>query len=385
MRPTDEDALLKRALRLARRGRYTASPNPVVGAVVTNSRGRVIGEGHHRAPGEPHAEIVALDDAGSEARGGTLYLTLEPCVHHGRTPPCVDSILERGVRRVVACHADPDPRVAGGGFRALQQGGVVVSWGHLVRQAAAANLRFLVSKVLGRPLVTLKWAMSLDGKIATAQGESQWISSPRGRQWALALREEHDAVLVGSGTVLADDPSLDRRLGFAGRPNVRVVLDRRLRVSAEARLFAVPGQVVIYTESADQGMIDPLRATGATVVSRRPLTPAKVLSDLYRRGVESVLVEGGSDVLGLFRAGDLFDRVEVCCAPMLIGGREAPGPVGGPGEAALAASPRLEVVRVGRRSPDVIFSAVRAGRIEQLAAGLAPARAISADGRRPPR
>ncbi len=177
----------------------------------------------------------------SARREGTLYVTLEPCAHHGRTPPCVDAVLASGVRRVVAAHVDPDPRTAGQSFRRLRESGVEVEWGVLDREAIELNLRFVVSKLLGRPEVTLKWAMSLDGKIATAGGESRWISSPPGRRWALGLREEHDAMLVGSGTVLADDPALDRRIGWADAPNTRVVLDRRLRVGPERAAVPDPG------------------------------------------------------------------------------------------------------------------------------------------------
>jgi diaminohydroxyphosphoribosylaminopyrimidine deaminase/5-amino-6-(5-phosphoribosylamino)uracil reductase len=366
----DEDHL-RTALRLAARGRYRVAPNPMVGAMVTDDAGEVVGRGHHRAHGGAHAEAVALLEAGERARGGTLYVTLEPCAHHGRTPPCVDAVLASGVRRVVASHVDPDPRTAGQSFRRLRESGVDVEWGVLDREAIELNLRFVVSKLLARPEVTLKWAMSLDGKIATAGGESRWISSPAGRRWALGLREEHDALLVGSGTVLADDPSLDRRLGWAKATNTRVVLDRRLRVGPGAVLFEVAGPVIVYTESDDAARRRALVERGAEVVELAAVTPRAVLDDLHRRGVQSVLVEGGGQVLGAFLADDLFDRVEVCCAPLLIGGEGAPGPLRGAGIAALGAAPRLESVRVGRRDADVIVSGVRDGRSAELLARLA--------------
>jgi diaminohydroxyphosphoribosylaminopyrimidine deaminase/5-amino-6-(5-phosphoribosylamino)uracil reductase len=343
----------------------------MVGAIVTDPRGQVVGRGYHRARGEAHAEAMALRDAGDRARGGTLYVTLEPCAHHGRTPPCIDAVLASGVRRVVSTHVDPDARTAGRSFQRLRDSGIDVEWGVFDREAIELNLRFVVSKLLARPEVTLKWAMSLDGKIATANGESRWISSPAGRRWALGLREEHDAILVGSGTVLADDPALDRRIGWAKAPNLRVVLDRRLRVASSARLFQVPGPVLVYTESSDTARRDALLERGAEVIVLPTVDPRTVVGDLHRREVQSVLVEGGGDVSAAFLAADLFDRVEVCCAPLLIGGERAPGPLRGAGMAALSDAPRLESVRVGRRGPDLIVSGVRAGRPAELLARLA--------------
>jgi diaminohydroxyphosphoribosylaminopyrimidine deaminase/5-amino-6-(5-phosphoribosylamino)uracil reductase len=364
------DGHLRAALRLAARGRYGVAPNPMVGAVVVNASGEVVGRGFHRAHGEAHAEAVALLEAADRARGGTLYVTLEPCAHHGRTPPCVDAVLASGVRRVVCTHVDPDPRTAGSSFRRLREAGIEVEWGLLDRDEIELNLRFVVSKLLGRPEVTLKWAMSLDGKIATAGGESRWISSPAGRRWALGLREEHDAILVGSGTVLADDPSLDRRLGWAKAPILRVVLDRRLRIAPGARLFEVPGPVLLYTESSDAARRAALIERGAEVIVLSEVGVRAVLADLHRREVQSVLVEGGGEVAAAFLAEDLFDRVEVCCAPVLIGGERAPGPLRGTGVLSLGGAPRLESVRVGRRGPDVIVSGVRAGRVAELLARL---------------
>jgi diaminohydroxyphosphoribosylaminopyrimidine deaminase / 5-amino-6-(5-phosphoribosylamino)uracil reductase len=368
--PRVTDPHLRAALRLAARGRYRAAPNPRVGSIVLDAGGEIVGRGYHRAAGEAHAEAVALGEAGERARGGTLYVTLEPCAHHGRTPPCLDAVLASGVRRVVACHADPDPRTSGRSFQRLRGAGIEVETGGLAREAVELNLGFLIDHLLERPLVTLKWAMSLDGKIATASGESRWISSAAGRRWALGLREEHDALLVGSGTVLADDPALDRRLGWAGAPNTRVVLDRRLRVEARARVFEVSGRILLYTESTDGARRAALAERGAEIVVLPVVEPRPVLGDLHRRGIQSVLVEGGGEVLGAFVAADLFDRVEVCCAPLLIGGENAPGPVRGAGVAALVSAPRLESVSIGRRGPDVIVSGVRAGRVDELVAAL---------------
>jgi diaminohydroxyphosphoribosylaminopyrimidine deaminase/5-amino-6-(5-phosphoribosylamino)uracil reductase len=319
--------------------------------------------------GGPHAEVFALREAGERARGATLYVTLEPCAHHGRTPPCADAVLASGVARVVACHQDPDPRVAGEGFSRLRQGGVAVEVGPLAEAAVRLNLAFLVAAVLGRPAVTLKWAMSLDGRIATASGESQWISSPAGRDWALALREEHDATLAGIGTVLADDPLLNRRLGLAAGPGARAVLDRRLRTPPEARLFTVPGPILIYTEveaPGESGRGRALAERGATVVPLPAVTPTAVLADLHARGIQSVLVEGGGEVLASFVRSSHYDQVAVDCAPLLVGGRTAPGPLGGEGFPTLAAAARLESFESRRRGGDLLLTGYREGCLGEL-------------------
>lgn len=332
--------------------------------------GEVVGSGWHRQVGGPHAEVEALREAGERARGATLYVTLEPCSHYGRTPPCADAVIAAGVARVVACHSDPSPQVSGRGFARLREAGIAVESGLLVEEAVRLNLPFLIAATLDRPAVTLKWAMSLDGRIATSTGESQWISSSEGRRWALALREEHDAILVGSGTVLADDPRLDRRLGLAEAPNVRVVLDRRLRTPLEARLFTVPGPVLIYTQPDDRERrerIDALKARGAEVVVLSAVEPGAVLADLARRGVQSLLVEGGGEVLASFVESGCYDQVQVDCAPLLIGGKEAPGPLGGAGAAELIAAARLEGFETGRQGGDVVLAAYRQGILANLA------------------
>jgi diaminohydroxyphosphoribosylaminopyrimidine deaminase/5-amino-6-(5-phosphoribosylamino)uracil reductase len=361
-------AHLRRALRLAARGRYRTSPNPNVGAVLARADddGEVVGSGWHRQVGGPHAEVEALRAAGDRARGATLFVTLEPCAHHGRTPPCADAVIAAGIARVVACHRDPDPRVSGQGFAKLRAAGIAVESGFLVEEAVKLNLAFLTAAVLGRPAVTLKWAMSLDGRIATVAGESQWISSPRGRRWALELREEHDAILIGSGTLLADDPRLDRRLGLAAGPNLRVVFDRRLRTPSTARLFTVPGAALIYTESDDGERRMALEAAGAEVVRLLAVEPAAVLADLFGRGVKSLLVEGGGEVLASFVAAGAYDRVAVDCAPLLIGGKTAPGPLGGEGFAKLASAARLDGLEARERGGDLVLTAYRDGCIAAL-------------------
>lgn len=332
--------------------------------------GEVVGSGWHRQVGGAHAEVEALREAGDRARGATLYVTLEPCSHFGRTPPCVDAVLAAGIARLVACHGDPDSRVSGRGFAKLREAGVEVEVGVLAAEAIHLNFAFLVAATLRRPAVTLKWAMSLDGRIATATGQSQWISSPQGRRWALALREEHDAILVGSGTVLADDPRLDRRLGLAMGPNLRVVMDRRLRVPHGARLFEAAGPVLIYTQSADSERREALASRGAEVAVLPAVEPAAVLADLYERGVRSVLVEGGSAALASFVESGCYDRVVVDCAPLLIGGKGAPGPLGGSGFEALTSAARLDELEARQRGGDLILTGYRKGCLQALSSSV---------------
>ena len=342
----------------------------MVGAVLVRD-GEVVGEGFHRRPGEPHAEILALAAAGDRARGATLFVNLEPCSHHGRTPPCAEALVTAGIARVVACHHDPDSRVSGRGFERLREAGIAVAVGERAKEAVELNLRFLVNQVLARPTVTLKWAMSLDGKIATAAGESQWISGPAARRWALSLRNEHDAILVGIGTVLADDPRLDRRLGRAEGPNLRVVLDRRLRTPPAARLFGVAGPVVIYCESRDEGRARELAERGATVVCLSEVSPAAALADLAGRGVSSLLVEGGREIATAFFAADLFDRLEVAVAGRLLAGQTAPGPLGGRGVERLVDAPSVARLKARKCGSDLVLSGFNSKCLPALLAKLA--------------
>ncbi len=341
----------------------------MVGAVLTRD-GRVVGEGFHRRAGEPHAETLALAAAGELACGATLYINLEPCCHHGRTPPCADALVGAGIARVVACHRDPDIRVAGRGFERLRAAGIVVEVGELAQAAAELNLRFLVNQLLSRVQVTLKWAMSLDGKIATAAGESQWISGTAARHWALALREEHDAIVVGSGTVLADDPRLDRRLGRADSRILRVVLDRRLRTPPAAKLFGVPGPVVIYCESRDEVRAEHLRERGAEVVLLPAVTPVTVIADLGRRGVSSLLVEGGREVATAFFTAELYDRLEIALGARLLAGQTAPGPLGGHGVVRLDEAPLVERLKARKCGSDLVLSGFNSKCLRELFANL---------------
>jgi diaminohydroxyphosphoribosylaminopyrimidine deaminase / 5-amino-6-(5-phosphoribosylamino)uracil reductase len=353
-----------RALELAERGRFSVSPNPMVGAVLVKG-GRVVGEGFHRRAGGPHAEVEALSAAGARARGATLYVTLEPCSHFGRTPPCSDALREAGVARVVSAARDPNPLVRGRGVRKLARSGVEVSWSKAAerRRAETQNEKFRAWIGRGRPFVLAKWAATLDGKVASAAGESRWITSPDSRRRSLALREEFDAILVGSGTVLADDPRLTRRLGWnRTTPHRRIVLDGRLRVSERARMFARPSEAIVATAQPETHPRAARLLRRGVQVWSLPGKPAgkvaipKLLRRLADEGVSSLIVEGGAATLWEFFRAGCVDAVAVFVAPRILGGSGAPGGVGGAGFG-LARSPALSDLAWEAVGPDVLLTA----------------------------
>jgi diaminohydroxyphosphoribosylaminopyrimidine deaminase/5-amino-6-(5-phosphoribosylamino)uracil reductase len=358
---TQDERWMRRALELAARGLGETNPNPAVGCVIVK-RGRVVGEGWHRRAGGPHAEVLALDRAGRRAVGGTLYVTLEPCAHHGRTPPCAPRLAAAGIARVVAALRDPNPAVNGRGLRILRRAGVTVVSGVLAAEAALLNEPFIVSTRKRRPFVRLKAATTLDGRIATARGESKWITSPEQRRAARRLRRLHDAVLVGIGTVLSDDPLLLPSPRLA-RPFHRVVLDSRLRLPAVSRLVrtARAWPVVVLTRSASRARAARLTVRGVQVLrvaghgSRLGLRPA--LRALWRLGVRSLMVEGGSEVLGSFLGERLFDQVVLFRAPLLLGGRDALPAFGGRDPSWLSGAVRLGRVPRGLRGAEIRWPA----------------------------
>lgn len=334
---------MQRALALARRGAGRTTPNPLVGCVLARD-GVVIAEGWHRQLGGLHAEraaLATLDAAGASAAGATAYVTLEPCCHHGRQPPCTDALLAAGVRRVVVAMVDPDARVAGRGIALLRAAGVRVDVGLAEADALRVNAAFVSARVRARPLVVLKAGVSLDGRIASGAGESQWITGPEARARGHQLRHELDAILVGAGTLRADDPGLNTRLpGGDGVDAVPVVLDSALSISADARVLRAGARaIVICAEDA------PERSLAADVV-RVPRTGsgldlAAVLAALHARQLQSVLVEGGGRVHRSFLDAGLVDRVHLFVAPRVLAG--GPGWVAGPGFS-LAGAPALRLV-----------------------------------------
>lgn len=344
---------MARALELARRGWYTAHPNPRVGCVLAAGE-RVVGEGFHRAAGEAHAEINALAAAGDAARGATAYVTLEPCAHHGRTGPCADALIDAGVARVVSAIADPHPSVSGRGHEKLRAAGIAVETGLMAAAAHAVNAGFVSRLTLGRPRVRLKLAASLDGRTGMADGESRWITAAPARRDVHRLRAASGAILTGSGTVRADDPSLTvRDVPGVERQPLRAVVDSRLAVSPAARLFGQAGETVLYC--VDDGNRAPLEAAGTAVV-RVPAEDgradlAAVLADLGARGVNDVLVEAGPALAGALLAAGLADELVIYQSPHIMGS-ETLGLAATPGWRKLADRLTLEVLDRRQVGPD---------------------------------
>ncbi|VTT97266.1 riboflavin biosynthesis protein : Riboflavin biosynthesis protein RibD OS=Pirellula staleyi (strain ATCC 27377 / DSM 6068 / ICPB 4128) GN=Psta_1878 PE=3 SV=1: dCMP_cyt_deam_1: RibD_C [Gemmataceae bacterium] len=327
---------MKHALALAERGRGAVEPNPMVGAVVLDAAGNLVGEGWHQKFGGPHAEVFALQAAGERARGGTVIVTLEPCCHHGKTPPCTDAVLRSGAKRVVAAMADPFPKVAGGGVKLLRDAGVEVEVGVCETEARRLNAPYLKLLGTGRPWVHLKWAMTLDGKIATRTGDSKWISGEESRAKVHQLRRRVDAVLVGRGTVVADDPLLTARpAGLRTAARVVVTASGDLPERCQLRATAREVPVIVYTTAANAEKLTGWRADGAEVVplpaSDTGLSPNAVLADLGARRFTNVLVEGGAGLLGAFLDANAGDEFHVFIAPKFVGGDKAMSPVGGRG------------------------------------------------------
>lgn len=355
----DDVRAMRHALDLAERGRSTVSPNPMVGCVVV-AQGEVVGEGWHHVAGGPHAEVVALREAGHRARGATVYVTLEPCTHTGRTPPCVDALIEVAVGRVVIACTDPNP-LAAGGADALRGAGIAVDVGLLRHEAAGQNEVFLHGVRTRRPLVRLKGAVSLDGRVTAADGSSTWLTGAPARRHAHQLRAQVDAVVVGSGTVLADDPRLTVRLdGRTGLQPLRVVLDGRARTPVHSRVYdrATPSLALVGTGARDQA----LRDAGVAVAEVKTgsdgrLDPHAVLDVLWQRGVRSVLVEGGPAVFTSFVAGGCFDRLVLYVAPLLLG--DGGLPLFGDGPATLEDAERFALERVEHIGDDAVLHLVR--------------------------
>ena len=365
---------MRRALALARRGRVGTSPNPMVGAVVVR-RGKIVGEGYHRRCGGPHAEVAALAAAGARAtQGADLYVTLEPCGHFGRTPPCARAIVEAGIVRVTYAAPDPNPATCGAGPRWLRRHGVAVVKGICRAEAEDLNAPYLHWRRSGQPWVILKYAMTLDGKIASRSGESQWITGSAARRYAHQLRRRVDAVLVGTETARRDNPNLAPRPP-RGRWPLRVVLDRRGRLPLSLDLLARPfvtadqGQTVYVTSrGVSKTRLERLRRRGVRIVllprGRRGVDPGVLLdalgSDL---GVSQLLVEGGGSLAGSFLSAGKVHEVAAFVAPRLLGGIEAPAPVGGVGLSRLADTPWLEAPRVRKLGDDFLME----GRIKPRA------------------
>ncbi|TYB81524.1 bifunctional diaminohydroxyphosphoribosylaminopyrimidine deaminase/5-amino-6-(5-phosphoribosylamino)uracil reductase RibD [Maritimibacter fusiformis] len=347
------------ALSLGRRGLGAVWPNPAVGCVIVNE-GRILGRGWTRPGGRPHAETVALAQAGAEARGATAYVTLEPCAHHGKTPPCADALVAAGIARAVVALRDPDPRVNGQGLDRLRAGGIEVVEGLLADTARADQAGFLSRVTEGRPLVTLKLATSFDGRIATASGESRWITGAAARRMVHALRLNHDAVMIGAGTARADDPMLTVRDLGAPRQPVRVVLARNLDLPLDGRLAASAGEVplwLVHGDGADPDRIAAWRARGAELV-RVPVVGGRLdagaaLAALGARGLTRVFCEGGGTLAAALLGGGLVDRLIGFTAGLAIGAEGRPA-ISALGLGGLAEAPRFMLAETRALGGDVM-------------------------------
>lgn len=342
---------MRHALRLAERALGQAAPNPSVGCVIIARDGRIVGRGWTGRGGRPHAEAIALAQAGSEAHGATAYVTLEPCSHHGKTPPCAEALLQAGIARVVAAVGDPDPRVNGAGFERMRASGIEVLTGVLKEDAAALNAGFFLRVREDRPLVALKIAASMDGRTASAGGDSRWITGEEARHIGHLLRARHDAILVGVETAIADDPSLTCRLpGLEDRSPIRVILDTRLRLPPSSKLVRTARETPTWVFTVSEGG-DELRALGVDIFvmgrdARGRPDIAAILRELARRGITRLLVEGGAGVHASFIDRGFADRVEFFHAPLLLGaaGHAAIGAL-----AAVGLDEAVRFIRTGTR------------------------------------
>ncbi len=359
-----DEQLMRRALALARRGEGHVEPNPMVGAVIAAASGGIIAEGWHAAFGGPHAEVTALAAAGGAARGGTLAVTLEPCCHHGKTPPCTAAIIAAGIARVIVGTRDPFPAVNGGGLDELMRAGIEVRVGVCESEARRliAPFRMLVEQ--RRPWMTAKWAMSLDGRVATAAGESRWISSEASRGIVHQLRGRMDGILCGIGTALADDPLLTARPAGPRQP-LRIVLDGTARLPLESRLVRTAREAPVLVAagpSAPADRVRALEAAGCEVWQCLAVSPRErlesLLAELGSRRLTNVLVEGGPTVLGSLADAQAIDEVWAFIAPSIIGGEAAPSPVAGMGIASLASAASIEIEHTEHPGGDLFVRGV---------------------------
>ncbi|MGA1843521.1 MAG: bifunctional diaminohydroxyphosphoribosylaminopyrimidine deaminase/5-amino-6-(5-phosphoribosylamino)uracil reductase RibD [bacterium] len=358
----DEQRYMRMALDLAEKGKGRVSPNPLVGAVIVNGD-RVVGTGYHALYGDEHAETKALQEAGSEARGATLFINLEPCCHHGKTPPCVDQIIQSGISRVVVSIRDPNPLVNGKSIEALKGNGIEVKMGVMEKSALRLNEYFLKHITTGTPFIILKSAMSLDGKVATKTGESKWVTGERSREYVHKLRNEIDATLVGIETILRDNPRLTTRLKSGeGRDPIRIVIDSLLRIPLRARILTEESKaanIIVTTLNAPMDRIKRLEDNGARVLYIEPkgrnrvdlLAMAKELGNLQ---ITSLLIEGGPGINASAIQEGIVDKVIMFIAPRIIGGKSAPSAIQGEGVARLEEAIKVYDIKTKRLGDDLM-------------------------------
>ena len=352
---------MRRALELAQMAEGDTSPNPMVGAVIVDGGGNIVGEGYHHKAGQPHAEINALAAAGDKAKGATVYVTLEPCSHYGRTGPCCEALIKAGVKRVVSAVTDPNPLVAGRGLNRLREAGIEVTEHVCEDEAKKLNEKFFFWITHKRPFVSLKYAMTLDGRLAAAGGDSKWITGTEARTYAHYLRKTHDAVLVGKNTVLQDDCELTTRM-VEGKNPIRIVLDSNAAIPLNAKILNGEAKTIVaVSEAAPQDKLDELQKLTNVEVLKLPqrnghLDLQALLEKLAAMEITSVLVEGGSEVHGAFIDAGLAEKVYAFIAPKIIGGKNAIGPVGGIGSSDMGKALKLSDVEYQQLGADFLIT-----------------------------
>lgn len=356
---------MKMVLRLAEKGKGRTSPNPMVGAIITK-KGKIIGKGYHRMAGTPHAEIIALEEVGKKARGSTLYVNLEPCCHYDKkTPPCTNAIIQAGIKKVVLGMIDPNPKVSGKGIRLLRNAGIEVVTGILENESKKMNEAYIKYITTGIPFVILKIASSLDGKIATASGESRWITGEQSRKMVHRLRSEVDAVMVGIGTVMKDDPMLNVRL-VKGRNPHRVILDPQLKIPLNARVLNSESErlsgakiYIVTTPDSPNDKIVALKNKGAEIIYADSkdgyIDLILLIKELGRLGITSIIIEGGSETNASALRSGIVDKVMVFLSPKIIGGHDSKGSIGGKSPDKLANAINLKDMRVKRIGEDILI------------------------------
>ncbi|MCI2426275.1 bifunctional diaminohydroxyphosphoribosylaminopyrimidine deaminase/5-amino-6-(5-phosphoribosylamino)uracil reductase RibD [Candidatus Acetothermia bacterium] len=353
-----KEEFMEMAIDLACHGEGYVNPNPLVGAVVV-AEGKVIGRGYHKRFGAPHAEIVALDEAGTQARGADLYVTLEPCCHYGKQPPCTERIIAAGIAHVIIACRDPNPIVNGRGIAHLRDSGLEITVGLLAEKAERLNEIFFTYITTGIPFVHLKLAMSLDGKIATRTGDSQWITNEESRIAAHRLRRKYSALLVGVNTVITDDPRLTTR-HVPGRNPLRIILDGKGRIPVTARIFTEPGRTIVVTATMPHETEQRIQAQGGEVwrimEHEDKVDLRQLLHRLGREGIDGLLIEGGGTTAASFLEAGLIDKVTFFFAPLIIGGAAAVPAVGGQGIAEIARAIRLSDIKTERINDDLIYT-----------------------------
>jgi len=354
---SNDETFMRRALELAIKAIGQTSPNPMVGCVIVKEE-QIIGEGYHLKAGTPHAEVHALAAAGVQARGATAYVTLEPCSHFGRTPPCADALIRAGITRVVVAMKDPNPLVSGRGIDRLREAGIIVDVGLLLQEASVINEVFIKVITSGLPFVVYKTAMTLDGKIATETGDSRWVSQEKSRQYVHQLRNFYDIIMVGSETVLQDDPALTCRLP-GGKDPIRLIVDGQLRIPEKAQVLSASEHspcIIATTQAASADKLEHLKSLTQVEVwqydTPRHVPLDKLLGDLVRRGWTSVLLEGGGGLAGTLIAEQLVDKVEFFIAPKLVGGN-GPSPLSGLHIQTMADALNLQDLQIDMNSGDL--------------------------------